>query len=78
MKRCCIKTKVFKHCEIDSGFCINRNLSCFFVFQWVRLKFGVGGNFKLKLETRGMFGLGKKSAFPNHFLFMKSKGANYA
>ena len=24
MKRCCSKTEVFKHCEIDSGFCMNR------------------------------------------------------
>ena len=24
MKRCCSKTEVFKHCETDGGFCINR------------------------------------------------------
>ena len=24
MKRCCSKTDVFKHCEIDSGVCMNR------------------------------------------------------
>ena len=24
MKRCCSKTEMFKHCEIDSGVCMNR------------------------------------------------------
>ena len=24
MKGCCSKAEVFKHCEIDSGFCMNR------------------------------------------------------
>ena len=30
------------------------------------------------LTVKGMFGLGKKPRFPFMFLFMKSKGANFA
>ena len=33
MKRCCSKTKVFKHCEIDRGFCMNGIHSVEFVLE---------------------------------------------
>ena len=46
MKRYCSKTEVFKHCEIDSGFCMNRTHPVEFVAKTLRESFAVPDSFQ--------------------------------
>ena len=46
MKRYCSKTKVFKHCEIDNSFCMNRTHLVEFVVKTWRESFVVPDYFQ--------------------------------
>ena len=60
MKRYCSKTEVFKHCQIDSGFCMNRTHPAEFVVK------PEGNVFLCQIISKIEFLLGTKlfSCFP--------------